>query len=223
MRFGTVSYSVGMSVSRSVVKYLAVFGVLFSVSFPVATLAKEIKKFSESPQQQTDPAMAKIAEIGRQIARLQKQIVDFNQASFDAGQRAQKLFLKAAELRQSGIGRMVKQAELELEASRMDGEAMDLDRKINQSNTKPLLKVRAEMAQKASALRLKSAELRAQMGALAVESSEAQNKMDKLYSEANRENIAAAKHRVSVTDAEYKIFLLEQQMSDIASQPKGVN
>lgn len=180
---------------------------------------KEIQKFSESPRKNSsDPTMAEIANLGRQVSRLQKQISDLNQAAFDAGDRSQKIFLKVAELRFAGVSRTVKQAELELEASSLEGEAMALDRKISESQSKALLKVRSEMAEKSAGLRLKATEARAQAGALAIQNSEAQMKMDRLFSDAHRESIAAAKARVSVAESERKVILLESQMHDLANQ-----
>lgn len=190
-----------------------------SVICVAETPIKEIQKFSESPRKTSaDPTMAEIANLGRQISRLQKQISDLNQAAFDAGDRSQKIFLKVAELRLAGVSRTVKQAELELEASRLEGEAMALDRKISETQTKALLKVRSEMAEKSAGLRLRATEARAKAGALAIENSEAQMKMDRLFSDAHRESIAAAKARVSVTEAERKVILLESQMHDLANQ-----
>lgn len=204
-------------------KILLFLLILFPSAICVAeTPVKEIQKFSESPRKNsTDPAMAEIANFGRQISRLQKQISDLNQAAFDAGDRSQKIFLKVAELRLAGVSRTVKQAELELEASRLEGEAMALDRKISETQTKALLKVRSEMAEKSAGLRLRAVEARAQAGALAVENSEAQMKMDRLFSDAHRESIAAAKARVSVAEAERKVILLESQMHDLANQSQS--
>ncbi|MDZ4082859.1 MAG: hypothetical protein U1E10_07990 [Bdellovibrionales bacterium] len=183
---------------------------------------KEIQKFSESPRKNTsDPAMVEIANLGRQVSKLQKQIADLNQAAFDAGDRSQKIFLKVAELRFAGVSRTVKQAELELEASRLEGEAMALDKKISETQTKALLKIRAEMAEKSAGLRLRATEARAQAGALSIENSEAQMKMDRLFSDAHRESVAAAKARVSVAENERKVILLESKMHELANQSQA--
>jgi hypothetical protein len=128
-------------------------------------------------------------------------------------------------MRFAGVTRTVKQAELELEASRLDGEAMILDKKISETQSRALLKVRSEMAEKTASLRLKSTQVRGQAGALAIEGSEAQIKMDRLVSDAHRENVAAAKARLSAAETERKVVQLEQQMHDLAnqSQPKPNN
>jgi hypothetical protein len=180
---------------------------------------KEIQTFSESPRKGSlDPVMAEIANLGRQISRLQKQIADLNQSSFDSGERSQKIYLKVAELRFSGAGRMVKQAELELEASRLEAEAMALDKKIGESHSKTLQKLRSEMAEKSAAFRLRASQARGQSSTLAIENSEAQMKIDRMYSDAHRESISAAKVRVQIVEFERKILQLEQKMQDLTNQ-----
>lgn len=180
---------------------------------------KEIQAFSESPRKgSSDPVMAELANIGRQISKLQKQIVDLNRSSFEGGERSQKIYLQVAELRFSGANRMVKQAELELEASRMEAEAMALDKKIGESQSKSLQKLRSEMAEKSAGFRLRASQARGQAGELAIQNSEAQMKVDRMYSDAHRESIVAAKARVQIVEIERKVMLLEQKMQELANR-----
>jgi hypothetical protein len=183
---------------------------------------KEIKTFSESPRKSSsDPVMAELANIGRQISKLQKQIVDLNQSSFEGGERSQKIYLQVAELRFSGASRMVKQAELELEASRMEAEAMALDKKIGESQSQTLQKLRSEMSQKSAGFRLRASQARGQAGAIAIENSEAQMKVDRMYSEAHRESIGAAKARVQIVEIQHQVMLLEQKMQELTNQSQA--
>ncbi|MBN8541076.1 MAG: hypothetical protein J0L82_11865 [Deltaproteobacteria bacterium] len=161
--------------------------------------------------------MAEITNIGRQISRLQKQIADLNRSSFDSSERSQKIFLQVAELRFSGASRVVKQAELELEATRLEAEALALDKKIRDSQSKSLQNLRSEMAEKAAALRLRSTQARGQSSAIAVANSEAQLKIDRLFGDAHQEGISAAKGRLQVVEIERKIYLLEQKMHDLSN------
>ncbi len=78
--------------------------------------------------------------------------------------------------------------------------------------------LRSELSERAALLRLKATEARAKSSLLAIEGSETQMKVDQLYAEANRDNVAAAKHRVTAMEADRKIDMLEKQMQDLADQ-----
>lgn len=201
---------------------------LVIVSLPSAILAdapvKEIKTFSESPRNESlNPIMSEIASIGRQIARFQKQNADLNRSIFDAGVRSQKIFMQSAELRFSNASRVLKQAEFEIQASRLEAEALDLDKKMSESRSQAVQNLRAEMAEKSAGLRLKATKTRAQAGALAIENSEAQVKIDRMSNEAHRESVMAANVRVQVVENERKMLQLEQKMQDLAIQSQAAS
>lgn len=170
---------------------------------PTPAPASKIRteSFSEAPITKfNDVTMAKISELGRQIWRLQRQILENNEAATRAAENAQKMYFQLSELRISAAKRMMRQAELDLEANRFEKEASEVDKKLNMIDMKTQTQVRREMTERAAELRLKA---------------------ERLAAEAGRENLNASRLRVEAARAEKKIGLLEKEMQETAAKTQN--
>jgi uncharacterized coiled-coil DUF342 family protein len=129
-------------------------------------------------------------------------------------------------MRLQSAKRMMKQAEMDLEANGYDKEASNLEKQANNSliATRGLSmpeQQRRELMEKAAELRLKANEIRNKSMALTLEGAEAQLKMERLSSQASKENLNSSRLRLEFVRAEKKIGEIEQEMREAAEKSQG--
>lgn len=220
--FGGGRWALVMALGSLTVAHAQTTPVKSATPTPAPASKIRIESFSEAPITKfNDVTMAKISELGRQIWRLQRQILENNEAATRAAENAQKMYFQLSELRISAAKRMMRQAELDLEANRFEKEASEVDKKLNMIDMKTQTQVRREMTERAAELRLKAAEVRSQVQALSIEGADAQLKAERLAAEAGRENLNASRLRVEAARAEKKIGLLEKEMQETAAKTQN--
>lgn len=199
--FGGGRWALVMALGSLTVAHAQTTPVKSATPTPAPASKIRIESFSEAPITKfNDVTMAKISELGRQIWRLQRQILENNEAATRAAENAQKMYFQLSELRISAAKRMMRQAELDLEANRFEKEASEVDKKLNMIDMKTQTQVRREMTERAAELRLKA---------------------ERLAAEAGRENLNASRLRVEAARAEKKIGLLEKEMQETAAKTQN--